>query len=306
MSTGPETLRVGYVPEHFSTPLFFAQNKGFFADRHLNVELLPYPSGTGAMAKSLESGDLDVAIGLTEGWIAALGKGADAFKLVGKYVDTPLCWAISTGGQRGDMVDAQSLAGGKKLGISRVGSGSYVMGYVLADQQGWLNTEQEPFDWVVLNDFKNLRDAVNKDHAQGKEADAFMWEHFTSKKYYDSNEIKRIGEIYTPWPSWHIVAHSSVSKNVGSVATLRAFLKGLDEGVKYFNTHRDEAVDYIANNLDYTAEDAREWLKTVEFSKDCMKVEPNVVDKTVEILKKAGVIRGDEFPAKGMVLDLHT
>jgi ABC-type nitrate/sulfonate/bicarbonate transport system substrate-binding protein len=125
------------------------------------------------------------------------------------------------------------------------------------------------------------------------------------RKYYDTNEIKRIGEIYTPWPSWHIVAHSSVSKDVASVATLGAFLKALDEGVKHFNTHRNEAVDWIANNLDYTAEDAREWLKTVEFSKDVKRVEPEVVEKTVGILRKAGVIKDDTVAPKDMILDLH-
>jgi ABC-type nitrate/sulfonate/bicarbonate transport system substrate-binding protein len=168
--------------EHFSTPLFFARDQGFFQNRSLDVQLVPYPSGTGAMTKALEAGALDAAVGLTEGWIAALGNGADAFKLVGKYVDTPLCWAISTGGQRADMASSDDLAGGKKkLGISRFGSGSYVMGYVLADQEGWLKEGEEPFDWTVLDNFKNLRDAVNREHPEGKEADAFMWEHFTSK-----------------------------------------------------------------------------------------------------------------------------
>ena len=144
------------------------------------------------MTKSLEAGDLDLAIGLTEGWVAALANGSSAFKLVGEYVSTPLCWAISTGADRNDMVDSSSLAPAtgpdgnrarKLLGISRYGSGSYVMGFVLAEQNGWLDEHgaDEPFDWAVLNDFENLRDGVNGVHKDGKRADAFMWEHFTSK-----------------------------------------------------------------------------------------------------------------------------
>jgi len=131
------------------------------------------------MVKSLEAGVLDLAIGLTEGWIASLGNGQATFRLAGKYVDTPLCWAISTGRERAEMASACDLQGKKKLGISRFGSGSHVMGFVLADQNGWLKAGEEPFEWVVLDNFKNLRDAVN--HKEGKEADAFMWEHFTSK-----------------------------------------------------------------------------------------------------------------------------
>src|SRR5690606_18446254 len=111
-----------------------------------------------------------------------------------------LGWAISTGKDRPEVSSVESLKGGK-IGVSRIGSGSYVMGYVLADQQGWLNpSNSEPFsDTVVLNNFQNLRDGVNDGRA-----DFFMWEHFTSKKYYDSGEIRRVGEIYTPWSSWKI------------------------------------------------------------------------------------------------------
>jgi ABC-type nitrate/sulfonate/bicarbonate transport system substrate-binding protein len=40
-------------------------------------------------------------------------------------------WAISTGAKR-DINSVADIKGGK-IGISRIGSGSYVMGFVLAD-----------------------------------------------------------------------------------------------------------------------------------------------------------------------------
>lgn len=90
MSSTKSPLRVGYVPEHFSTPLFFAQ-KHF----GLTTELIPFLSGTGHMITSLRSGEIDVGIGLTEGWVAGLGKndieGDGGYKIVGTYVETPLC-----------------------------------------------------------------------------------------------------------------------------------------------------------------------------------------------------------------------
>jgi len=95
----PRPLRIGYVPEHFSTPIFFA--KHHFG---LDAELIAFPSGTGHMVTSLRSGDIDVGIGLTEGWVAGLGKEDPAaqvggrhghddggYRLVGTYVETPLC-----------------------------------------------------------------------------------------------------------------------------------------------------------------------------------------------------------------------
>lgn len=77
------------------------------------------------MITSLQSNEIDVAIGLTEGWIAGLGKAhtdkRDAgYKLVGTYVETPLCWAISTGASREDVTGVEGLKGAK-MGVSRIG-----------------------------------------------------------------------------------------------------------------------------------------------------------------------------------------
>ncbi len=88
MATAP--LRVGFVPEHFSAPIHFA--KKHFG---LEADLVPFPSGTGHMITALRAGDIDVGIGLTEGWVAGLGKedvaGDGGYRLVGTFVETPLC-----------------------------------------------------------------------------------------------------------------------------------------------------------------------------------------------------------------------
>jgi ABC-type nitrate/sulfonate/bicarbonate transport system substrate-binding protein len=254
------------------------------------------------MVTSLQSGEIDVGIGLTEGWIAALGKAQAAktdagFKVVGTYVETPLCWAISTGSRREEVAGIQDLRG-KRVGVSRIGSGSYVMSFVLADQQGWLDTSSDspPFPVEALNTFSNLRDGVNNGTA-----DFFMWEHFTSKRYYDNGEIKRIGEIYTPWSSWKIVAVNDLMHpaNWSSTANaskpalkeeLKDVLIKINKGVKHFEENPEEAVHYISTKLDYSEEDAREWMKTVQFARDVRGVDRKVVEKTVDILRKANVL----------------
>jgi len=114
--------------------------------------------------------------------------------------------------------------------------------------------------------------------------DAFMWEHFTSKRYYDNGDIKRIGEIYTPWASWKIVAGEPEDDRLGRV------FETLNKGIEHFKNNQDEAVEYIAGNLDYSNEDAREWLKTVQFVEDTALVTTKDIDTTIEILAKASVI----------------
>ncbi|KAF2021362.1 hypothetical protein BU24DRAFT_383408 [Aaosphaeria arxii CBS 175.79] len=308
MASSP--LRIGFVPEHFSTPLEFAKKH-----HGLSATLLPFPSGTGHMVTALQAGDIDIGVGLTEGWVSALGKAQAArkdagFRVVGTYVETPLCWAISTGAARGDVNGVEDLRG-KRVGVSRIGSGSYVMSFVLADQRGWLGGKgggEEPFGVEVLNTFKSLRDGVN-----GGEADFFMWEHFTSKRYYDNGEIKRVGEIYTPWSSWKIVAVNGLlnpenwSSGEGAAAAalkeeLEDALVRINKGVKHFEENQEEAVQYISTKLDYSEEDAREWLKTVRFADDVRGVDRAVIDKTVNILQKAGVLddRVDEQAMIGL------
>ena len=171
------------------------------------------------------------------------------------------------------------------------------MGYVLADTHHWLQPSSkgnEPFTVVSLQTFAALRAAVND-----RSADFFMWEHFTSKRYHDSGEIARIGEIYTPWPSWHIVARDADDQR------LPGMFEALNKSVEYFEGNQEEAVSYISSELDYSEQDARDWLGTVRFAKDVRGVDEEVVEKTMGVLQKAGVV-GEGVPASRMIGILRT
>ncbi|CCG24890.1 thiamine biosynthesis enzyme [Candida orthopsilosis Co 90-125] len=299
-------LKVAYIPEHFSTPLFFAQQQGYYAKYNLSIEFVKVPEGSGRLINLLNNEEVDLAIGLTEAFVADIAKGNDKIKLLDTYVQSPLLWAVSTGSNRNELKNVQDLAKFGKIGISRIGSGSYIMSFVLAHQLGFDKFNE----FAVCSNFRNLRDSVNKKQPEGGStsyeiSDAFMWEYFTSKKYYDSGEIKQIGEIYTPWPSWVITA--STKAVTTKQQDIHNFISSVNEGIEYFNQHIDEAVDYIASNLDYSAEDARQWTKTVQFND---KVGQNPLDwekivvKTTNVLKDAGVLQ-DSDDVIGKRLDEH-
>lgn len=285
-------LRVAYIPEHFLTPLFFAKDQGYYAKQGIEVEFIPVIEGSGRLIKLLNENEADIAIGLTEAFVADIGKGDDKINVVATYVESPLCWAISSGAHRDDINSAQDLAG-KRIGISRLGSGSYIMSFVLGLQSNF----PAPYfsEFQILSNFKNLRDSVNKKYVSedgsAKDSEAFMWEHFTSKKYYDNGEIKKIGEIYTPWPSWVVSARKEVAQQ-----ELSKFLGAVREGIDYFLKNPEEAVTHISTHLDYSAEDAREWLKTVRFNADLgrKKIDwATVVENTTKVLKTAGVLQDE-------------
>jgi hypothetical protein len=175
------------------------------------------------------------------------------------------------------------------------------MSFVLADQNNWLPespSTNPPFNFTPLQTFAKLRDGVNS-----SEVDFFMWEHFTSKKYYDNGEIKKVGEIYTPWSSWKIVATTSQERFENQELDLQVekLFQAVDEGVYYFENHQDESVEYISTSLDYSKEDAQEWLKTVKFTKGTEGVKLDTIEKTVSTLRKAGVLTSKGLQPNAMI-----
>ncbi|CAO3594841.1 unnamed protein product [Absidia cylindrospora] len=289
-------LRIGYVPEHFSTPLYIAQEQGFFRDNNVNVELVCCPGGTGEMTSKLEDKSLDVAIALTEGLVAGISKGQDWYKIVGTYVDAPLCWAISTGQEsRHHSIDTLHKS---NCGISRYGSGSQIMAYVLADQQGWLNNnnkEEDPMAFSVLNNFKAMRDSVNDEST-----DFFMWELFTTKPYHDTKEVRCIGKITPPWPAFLFAAHVDVL----DVPELPRLLQAIQKATTLFMDQKDdESIKHIIRILDYQEEDVRNWFKTVHYAPDHAGISQRALQVTVSTLQKAGVI-GEVGPTVDELCDV--
>ncbi|GAV47687.1 hypothetical protein ZYGR_0H05330 [Zygosaccharomyces rouxii] len=275
-----KAIKLGFIPEHYSTPIHFAQTQKFFAKRGLNVELRPYPSGSGHLIQSLDKGELDAAVGLTEAFVRGIVTSPAKYSIVGTYVESPLHWAVSTGAQRNELQNLKQLEG-KRIGVSRIGSGSYVMSFVLALEQGF-NPEKPFIDFPVCHNFEQLRKSVND-----KTSEAFMWEYFTTKKYYqgENPELKMLGSIYTPWPSWVLVRQENLDEQ-----TSRQIAESLDEGISYFEQHPERSIEHI-KTLGYSEEDAREWLKKVQFSQSCStSLSKEVNENVIRVLRTAGVI----------------
>ncbi|EMD34031.1 hypothetical protein CERSUDRAFT_141460 [Gelatoporia subvermispora B] len=272
-------LRVGYVREHFSSPLLqYAE-----ADGGKTFTLVECPSGTGQLIQRLTNDEIDVALALTDPLISGIAKGSDAYKLVGTYVTTPLNWAVITGKDTKfqQISDLQETT----LGISRLGSGSQTMAYVMALQQGW---PTDNLHFKINNDIRGLVDSVNDGSTS-----AFMWEWFTTKPWLDAGEVRFIGSVPTPWPSWMIAAHPTRA----STDALRTFLGELTNYVRAFDSAEKRAqddVEFIKAKFGYPEEDVKAWLKTVGYTHDCSAISGQVISDTLSVLEKAGFIRSPE------------
>ncbi|PYH42718.1 uncharacterized protein BP01DRAFT_359180 [Aspergillus saccharolyticus JOP 1030-1] len=312
MASNPETMRIGYVPEHYLGPLHLALRSSA-SKLPFQVRLIPFPSGTGHMITSLREKEIDLAIGLTEGWVAGLaGKqqapqdpSTDGYKIVGHWVDTPLRWAIVTGREREEIRSVEDLKGGR-VGVSRLGSGSHIMSFVLSQTHHW--SEKDALTPAILGPFHSLRNGVTGYDAASTTpeqppvptAEFFMWEHFTTKPYFHPTAdkphppLKKIGEIYTPWPSWMIVASTATfSGDLTKDQRLEQLFEVFDQGISEFDADREQVVKLLGTGelgCTYGEEDAREWLKDVRFTKGTRGVKAEVVEGVVDVLKVAGVI----------------
>ncbi|KAK9893678.1 periplasmic binding protein-like II [Cystobasidium minutum MCA 4210] len=279
-----QKLRVGYVPEHFSTPILW------LGEKDSGIELHSCPSGTGQMIQALKEDKIDVAVALTESLIAGIVRKAADYRIVGQYVSSPLNWAVITGKD----TPYKSIADlrGKTIGVSRMGSGSQIFASYMALREKWFadaNAQTvEPLDFKVLDTFKGLRDGVNNG-----EAAAFLWEWFTTKPYVDSGECRFIGNVPTPWPSWAIVAKPETNKDI-----VKGFLERLDGEVQDFNSkdsrENGKDIEYIKKSLGYPEEDIKEWLKITDYPKNIGEVQHSVIFDTLEILEKSGVVQAPE------------
>ena len=79
-------FKVGGVPEHFNLPWIKAIEQNRFETNSITVSWEDYHGGTGAMTQALRSGELDIAILLTEGIIADIHRGNPS-KIVQFYVN---------------------------------------------------------------------------------------------------------------------------------------------------------------------------------------------------------------------------
>ncbi|KAJ7475962.1 periplasmic binding protein-like II [Mycena latifolia] len=275
------SLRVGYVREHFSTPLLQFEDD----DQNKTFTLVECPSGTGQLISRLTKDEIDVAIALTDPLISGIANGSTAYKLCGSYVSTPLNWAVITG-KNTEYKDISDLKG-TKIGISRLGSGSQTMAYVMALQQGW---PTEKLEFQINNDIRGLIDSVNDGSTS-----AFMWEWFTTKPFVDAGEARFIGSVPTPWPSWLIAAHPSPSR--APPDALRAFMTGLSGYVRAFDSVANRAgpnLEVIKAKFGYPEADIEAWLKTVAYPEDCLVIPSKVITDTLSVLEKAGVVKAPE------------
>jgi cyclopropane fatty-acyl-phospholipid synthase-like methyltransferase len=262
------------VPEHFNYPWYMT------GDDHPLFQWEAYPGGTGAMCEALRAGRLDVALMLTEGAVADLHDGNPS-RIIGTYVSSPLTWGIHVAAQ-GPLQSVEDLEG-KTFGISRYTSGSHLMAYVNARQQGW-DTAQLKFE--VVGDFEGARLAM-----QEGRIDAFMWEKYTTKPTVDSGEWRRVGVCVTPWPCFVLVAREGITEQ--HQPALLELMHNIRQRLQ--QADRSEKLDFISTHFRLQPEDVKDWYGQTTWS--CTPaIAASELNKVQQDLKALGIIEAPVAP----------
>ena len=247
------------VPEHFNLPWHLAIEDGAFEARGIDLRWTDIPEGTGRMCRLLEQGDTDLAIILTEGLVKSISEGNPA-KIVQEFISSPLQWGVHVAANSAfKHLDELELA---KAAISRYGSGSHLMAYVNAQNNGW-NTDALQFEVI-----HNLAGAV--EGLTAGSADYFMWERFTTKPLVDQGTFRRLGDCPTPWPCFVVAATDTFIKEHSSV------LRHILEVINLYTTEFKQipSIDRtLANGYGQQVEDIREWLTMTYWSQSQIKTQ---------------------------------
>jgi len=246
------TLKIAGVPEHFNLPWHLCLENNEFETENINLEWTDVPEGTGKLCQMLRDGTTDIAVILTEGIVKDITAGNPS-KIVQVYVDSPLIWGIhvATKSKFKTISDLENT----KVAISRLGSGSQLMAYVNANNQGW---KTNALQFEIVNTIDGAVTALTNESA-----DYFMWEHFMTKPLVDQGIFRRVADCPTPWPCFVIAVREEVLNN--HPQTLKKVLQIINRTTSEFKDI--PSIDKtLASKYHQKIDDIQEWLSLTEWS----------------------------------------
>jgi ABC-type nitrate/sulfonate/bicarbonate transport system substrate-binding protein len=268
------TIKIAGVPEHFNLPWHLAIEKGDFEKENINLQWTDVPQGTGKMCQMLRDGETDIAVILTEGIVKDIIAGNPS-KIVQVYVKSPLIWGIHVAAKSNykTLADLENTT----IAISRLGSGSQLMAYVNADNQGW---NSDNLQFKIVNTIDGAVEALTNGIA-----DYFMWERFMTKPFVDTGIFRRIADCPTPWPCFVIVVRDEILENNPEI--ISRILTIINKTTEEFKDI--PGIDKtLASNYNQKIEDIQEWLSLTQWSQE--KVTEKMLNKVQNQLFQLKII----------------
>ncbi|KWV56817.1 ABC transporter substrate-binding protein [Bradyrhizobium macuxiense] len=216
--------KIGVLRLSSSAPVFIAQDKGYFRDAGLEVELKFFDAAQ-PIAVATTSGDVDVGItAFTAGLYNLAGKGT--LKVIGgmsrEKAGYPLIgYFASNNAYAAGLKTPKDLAG-KRVAVTQVGSSFHYSLGLLADKYGFKLSDVKV---VPLQSLSNAAAAL-----KGETVDAALLPASTARTLMDSNGAKLLGWVgdETPWQLGAVFASPKTLTNAPLVTKLLAALVRAD------------------------------------------------------------------------------
>lgn len=111
--------------------------------------------------------------------------------------------------------------------------------------------------------------------------------------WYDSGELRHLDTLTPPWPAF-LLATSTSSLSKLTPELISTLLNTITQLTSSFKTGGASTIAHLtAAPFNYKPEDADKWLGMTEWSKAAGEIDGKAIDLTVEVLKKAGVVKGE-------------
>jgi len=216
--------KIGVLRLSSSAPVFIAQDKGYFRDAGLDIELKFFDAAQ-PIAVATASGDIDFGVtAFTAGLYNLAGKGA--LKVIGgmsrEKAGYPLIGYFASNNAYAAGLKAPKDLAGKRVAVTQVGSSFHYSLGLLADKYGFKLSEIKV---LPLQSLSNVAAAL-----QGETVDAALLPVSTARKLLDDGGAKLLGWVgdETPWQLGAVFAAPKTLSNRELVTKLLAALARAD------------------------------------------------------------------------------
>src|SRR5438445_3562622 len=213
----PLKAKIGVLRLSSSAPVFIAQDKGYFRDAGLEIELKFFDAAQ-PIAVATTSGDVDFGItAVTAGLYNLAGKGT--LKVIGgmsrEKAGYPLIgYFASNNAYAAGLKTPRDLAG-KRVAVTQVGSSFHYSLGLLADKYGFKLSEVEI---LPLQSLSNVAAAL-----KGETVDAALLPVSSARKLMDDGGAKHLGWVGDETP-WQLGAVFAAPKTLADTALVTKFL----------------------------------------------------------------------------------
>src|SRR5450432_1048416 len=216
----PQKARIGVLRLSSSAPVFIAQDKGYFRDAGLEVDLKFFDAAQ-PIAVATTSGDVDFGItAFTAGLYNLAGKGT--LKVIGgmsrEKAGYPLIGYFASNNAYASGLKTPKDLAGRRVAVTQVGSSFHYSLGLLADKYGFRLGDVKV---IPLQSLSNAAAAL-----KGETVDAALLPASTARKLIDDGGAKHLGWVGDETP-WQLGAVFASPKTLSNKALVTKFLRVL-------------------------------------------------------------------------------